>query len=117
MLVISPAKLPLGSSHAPSVGGVVGELLRRYSVAWHMWEPANCVAHNACILWRPPALPLVVLVVNPAKRTLATPLQQARGRDVEQSDPREMPALALTQVPPYEEPSVLLQSLQAYSCG
>lgn len=100
MLVMSPERLPLGSSQPPSEGGVVAELVRRYSVAWHMCAPGNSAAHSACILCRPPASPAVVAVVKPEKRTLAMPLQQASGREDVQSEPRVMPAATLTQVEP-----------------
>ena len=75
----------LGSSQAPPLGTVVPEFARRYSVAWHMCDPVNADAQSECIFHRPPAAPLVVEEVNPAKRALLGVLQQANCRAVPQA--------------------------------
>ena len=69
----------------PVPGTVVGELERRYSVAWQKCEPGNAVAQAACILERPPSAPVVGVGTKPAKRTLVGVLQQASERATEPS--------------------------------
>ncbi len=101
-----PVELPfavLGSSHAPEAGTVVAEQLRRYSAAWHRWDPANSAAHSACIFGRLPAPPLVLWVVKPANRTLSGVLQQASTRLDVQSPLLDMEPVGVTQVPLYAE--------------
>src|SRR3569832_1320497 len=91
--------LVLGSIHAPIAGTTAGEFARRYSVAWQKCEPANAAAQAACILVRPPSLPVVAVVVKPAKRTLAGVLQQASAREAEQPLSTETSPAGVSQWP------------------
>src|SRR5688500_14731038 len=87
----------LGSSHAPLAGTEIGETPRRYSDAWHMCDPANWAAQAACIAGRP--FMAAFALVKPATVTFGAPLQQARGRAVEQLTPTPMPPLDCSWVP------------------
>ena len=87
--------LVLGSIHAPLVGTDKPDVARMYSVAWQRWEPANAETQSACILGRPPAFPVVVVGVKPAKRILRAPLQHASGRDTLQLVSVIEPALVM----------------------
>lgn len=85
----------LGSTHAPLDGTGVLEVVRMYSAAWQKCEPANAATHSACICGLPPTLPVVVVVVNPAKRVLRAPLQHASERETLHTESVTLPALVM----------------------